>query len=401
MTKPIRRGEVDEILDDLVGKFGGNLTHAARYLNEKYPSEFESVENARKMLSYRRAVRLKLSSSGQGDTPGFDKRIPDGFGIARVSQSYDKHGEPGLGWVIATPEAGIQREIVESMISAMSEDLPRYAPIDAPKHCIESLCNLYILTDCHLGMMASENEAGESWGLAKGERVIGDSFSSLIAGSPKAKKCVIAELGDFIHSEGLASITTKSKHPLDQDARLGDVVDAAIRLLRRVVNEALASHEEVELVIAEGNHDESVSLIMKAFFKVIYENEPRLKVLDGIRRDLPYYETTHGETMLGFHHGHIKNIRSNGAAQSLALRFASGDAWRKTERRYIHTGHLHNESMIEVEGAKCYGHPSLIAPDAYASRNFGNSYREMSATFYHEKRGKVGSLTVTPEMVED
>ena len=149
---------------------------------------------------------------------------------------------------------------------------------------------------------------------------------------------------------------------------------------------------QVEVVIAEGNHDPASSVWLRVVFAEIFADEPRVSI---ICNDLPFYETAHGETMLGFHHGHIKSVKN--AAKDLALLFARGEAWRKTSKRYIHTGHLHDETLIEVAGAKLYGHPTLAAPDAYATRNFGGSMREVSAHVYHDAHGRVATLTLTPD----
>lgn len=378
-----------------------SVTALARAMHEKNPDLFGNVENARGFLRRARLRAMKAARKDPRPPESIeDYRIEEGFKAKGRSSYYGKDGKLVGTWLIEREDSEKQREIFQEGIAALVEEMPRLAPIEAPKQGTESLCNLFTLTDCHLGMMASASEAGESWGLEKGERKIGEGFDWLITGAPPAKKCVISQLGDFIHSEGLESLTSRSKHSLDQDARLGDVVRAAIRLLRRVVDSALATHQEVELVIAEGNHDEAASLLLRESFRALYEHEQRLRVLDGLGGgDLPFYETTHGETMLGFHHGHIRNVKSKGAAQGLALLFADGEAWRTTRKRYIHTGHHHDEALIEVTGAKCFAHPSFIVPDAYASRNFGGAMRHMTAHTYHDKHGKVGESTVTPEMI--
>lgn len=379
-----------------------SLTALAREMQKEHPEHFGNAEAARGALRRERLREMKRSRmSPMPPNRLEDYGVAEGFKTKGRSTYYDKTGARGGVWILEREDTARQREILEEGIAALAEDLPRLAPIPMPEGGIESLCNLYTLTDCHLGMMASASESGEKWGLEKGEEKIGRGFDWLIAGAPRASKCVVAQLGDFLHSEGLESITSRSGHPLDQDARLGDVVRAAIRLLRRVVDSALSMHAEVELVVAEGNHDLAASLILRESFKAIYEHEPRLTVLEGLNGDLPFYETTHGDTMLGFHHGHIKNIKSKGAAQSLALLFANGEAWRRTRKRYIHTGHHHDEALTEVTGAKCYAHPSFIVPDAYASRNFGGgALRHMTAHTYHDRHGKVGETTVTPEMLD-
>jgi hypothetical protein len=392
-----------EIGDAYVAKLSEfeSVTAAARDALANHPELLGNVENARNAIKQARSRAMKKARKDPRPPQTLEEYgIAEGFKAKGRSSYYNKEGELGGVWILEREDAEKQREILEEALAALSQDLPRVAPIPAPEHGIESLCNLYTLTDCHLGMMASASEAGEDWGLDKGEEIIGKGFDWLIKGAPKARKCVISQLGDFLHSEGLESLTSRSKHSLDQDARLGDIVRAAIRLLRRVVDSALSVHEEVELVVAEGNHDEAASIILRESFKVIYEREQRLTVLDGVGGgDLPFYETTHGDTMLGFHHGHIRNVKSKGAAQGLALLFANGEAWRTTRKRYIHTGHHHDEALIEVTGAKCFAHPSFIVPDAYASRNFGGAMRHMTAHTYHAEHGKVGENTVTPEML--
>lgn len=372
-----------------------SITAAAREALEHHP-ELRNVENARKAICEARLRVMKRARVAPAAPVALDDyKAPQGFAVKGRSTYFDKEGQRGGQWVIEREDAQRQREIFEEGLAACAEDLPRLAPLPAPEHVEAALCNQYNLTDVHLGVMVSAGEGGESWGLDKGERLIGDGFDRMIAGAPRARRAVIAQLGDFMHSEGLASVTSRSGHSLDQDARFGDLVRASFRLMRRVIDSALSTHEVVDLVIAEGNHDEAASAILRTAMAAIYEHEPRLNVVEC---DLPYYETTHGEVMLGFHHGHIKHVSRQ--AKDLALIFANGDAWRTTRKRFIYCGHHHNEAVVEVTGAKLHALPAFIPPDAYASRNFGGAMRELTAITYHERHGKVGSNTVTPEMLD-
>lgn len=81
------------------------------------------------------------------------------------------------------------------------------------------------------------------------------------------------------------------------------VVATAIQLLRHIVDGALGKHENVVVVMAEGNHDISSSIWLPIMFKALYEHEPRLTVPDS---QLPYYVYQHGATTLAFYHGHLK-----------------------------------------------------------------------------------------------
>lgn len=406
MSKPTIAERRKQVAEEYVSRLQdfNSISEASRDAAEKHPDLFSHGEVARNCLRAakgRKIKRAKVGAATEADTDlhGFDKRLPEGFAIKGVSAYFDKEGNTGGVWIKTNEDRVKQMRVLRESYEALIEDIPKVSATPAPvvETPAKALCNLYIVTDAHLGMMASEGEAGESWGLKRGEDVYGRAFDGLIHGAPKATKGVIAQLGDFLHFDGLDAVTTRSGHPLDADARFSDIVRAATRLLRRMISTALTVHETVEVIIAEGNHDPASAVWLRVAFEALFENEPRVSIVDS---DLPFYSTTHGETMLGFHHGHIKNIKTKASASELALLFADGEDWRNTRKRYIHTGHHHDEATIEVRGAKLYAHPTLAAPDAYASRNFGGSMREMSAHSYHEKHGKVGILTISPEMLK-
>jgi hypothetical protein len=146
--------------------------------------------------------------------------------------------------------------------------------------------------------------------------------------------------------------------------------------------------------MAEGNHDITSSIWLRVMFKALYEDEPRVQVIDS---DMPYYHYQHGHTMLAFHHGHLSKN------ESLPLLFASQfpDVWGATTKRYCHTGHRHHAHEKEHSGMKVIQHPTLSARDAYASRGGWISEREMTAITYHKKYGQVSRTTITPEMLQE
>jgi hypothetical protein len=155
---------------------------------------------------------------------------------------------------------------------------------------------------------------------------------------------------------------------------------------------ALAKHEKVVVLMAEGNHDISSSIWLRVMFKALFENEPRVSVIDS---PLPYYVYQHGKTMLAFHHGHLhKNDR-------LPILFASEfpKVWGETTKRYAHCGHRHHVEEKEHSGITVIQHATLAARDAYAARGGWIAERQVSAITYHAEYGQVGRVTVTPEMV--
>jgi hypothetical protein len=127
-------------------------------------------------------------------------------------------------------------------------------------------------------------------------------------------------------------------------------------------------------------------------FAALYENEPRVTVDDS---ELPYYVYQHGETMLGFHHGHIK--KPDQLPGMFAAQFAK--TWGQTTRRYVHCGHRHHSYENEKDGMVITQHPTLAGRDAYAARSGWHSERRARCITYHKSFGRVASNDVTPEML--
>jgi hypothetical protein len=127
---------------------------------------------------------------------------------------------------------------------------------------------------------------------------------------------------------------------------------------------------------------------------MLYENEPRVTVNDS---ETPYYIYQHGNTLLGFHHGHLKKT------QSLPGLFAASyrKQWGASSKVYIHTGHRHHVEEREHDGAKIIQHATIAARDSYAARYGFVSEREMSSITYHAAFGQVARNTVTPEMLQE
>jgi hypothetical protein len=241
-------------------------------------------------------------------------------------------------------------------------------------------------------MLAWGAETGADWDLSIAETTLVDAFSHMIATSPKAQTAVVNQLGDFLHFDSFEAVTPTNRHLLDADSRFPKVVAVAVRILRRVVDMALASHDEVKLLICQGNHDLSSSVWLQIMFTALYENEPRVTVDQSI---LPYYVHQHGKVMLGFHHGHMK--KNDG----LPLHFAASypEIWGQTSKRFIHVGHRHHVEEKEHAGIKVIQHSTLAARDAYAARGGWHSDRQMLAITYHSEFGEVARSTVTPEML--
>jgi len=330
----------------------------------------------------------------RGFSPDHDMThvVPAPFVVRGTSTLYGEDGKPRLQWVKTRLDDKAVDEAMRAAIEAMTADMPRVKPARAPKQTADHLCSVYTLTDCHVGMRAWAPETGADWDLDIAERVLTDAIEYLVDASPAATTCVVNQLGDWLHFDSLAAVTPTSGHLLDADSRYSKVVRVATRILRRIIDKALTKHRRVVVVMAEGNHDMASSVWLRHLFALLYENEPRVTVLDS---EIPYYVHVHGKTMLAFHHGHMKK---NG---ELPLLFAAQypREWGATTKRYAHTGHRHHVEEKEHSGMTVVQHATIAARDAYAARGGWIAERKIKAITYHAEYGETGTITVTPEML--
>jgi hypothetical protein len=339
------------------------------------------------------AVKKKAAKMGYAPEHDFTRPVPEGYVAKGVSTYYNAEGKPSGQWVKASLSHQALVDAMREAVDGFKDEILPASVIVAPQACEEHLCNLYTFTDYHLGMLAWHKEGGSDWNISLAEKTIIAALSQMIDQSPKAHTAVINIQGDFLHTDGKTPVTPASKHVLDADSRFPKIRRSAIRVIRSLVAMSLQRHQEVHLIIAEGNHDEESAGWLSDLFSVHYEDEPRISVSDAV---LPFYVFEWGATMLGVHHGHkVKN-------ESLPLLFAAQfpQEWGRTTRREIHCGHRHHRDEKEYNGAVVVQHPTLAARDAYAARGGWIADRAAWAITYHKRFGAVGRVMITTEMLD-
>lgn len=338
--------------------------------------------------------RVKAKAGRQGYAPAHDmtRTAPDGFHVKGVSTYYNKDGKPSGQWVKTNIDQMRQAQLLQSAAEAMAEEITPLAAVPAPSHTMALLLNCYVVTDYHLGAKAWGEETGADWDTNIAERLLVDWFAAAIAQAPDAEQAVFAQLGDFLHFDGITPVTPTSGHLLDADTRFQRVIRVAIRVIRQVIAMLLAKHKHVHVLMAEGNHDIASSMWLRELFAVLYEAEPRVTV---IRRPDPYYCVEHGATSLFFHHGHKR--RADSLETTLVAKFR--EVFGRTRHSYAHTGHLHHNVVRETNTMQIEQHRTLAAPDSHASRGGWMSGRDAKVITYHAQHGEVGRIIVSPDML--
>lgn len=378
----------------------GSERAAARALGVNFTTVHGAITRAKVRADAGRVYwdKVKSTTVERSSPLSFDptRGVPAGEKLRGRSNLYKEgQAEPVLEWIKTSADAEAQRAIQLAAVQALAAEIPRVAPLPGPADgsTEASLCNLYTLTDSHVGMLAWHREGGADWDLKIAEATLVGCFERMVASSPPARVGVVNQLGDFLHYDSAVSaITPLHGHILDADGRMPKMAETAVRILRRVVDFALSRHELVVVLLAEGNHDITSSVWLRVLFRALYENEPRVQVIDS---ELPYYVHQHGECLLAFHHGHLKKN------DQLPILFASQFpvAWGSTTKRYAHTGHRHHTDEKEHSGMTVHQHPTLAARDAYAARGGWIAHRQVTALTYHARFGEVARNTVTPEML--
>jgi hypothetical protein len=340
---------------------------------------------------FRRVARMKE----RGYNPDYDLQhpVPEGMGLKGVSTLYDAEGNVKVQWVKSHGAALDMTATMRSVFEGLTENLKRAKPTPLRKHTANDLLNLFVITDYHLGMLSWHEESGADWDIDIAEKMLVAWFSAAIKQAPDAERAVFAQLGDFMHWDGMDAVTPASKHLLDADTRFQKLVRVAIRVLRQIINMLLEKYPSVHVIAAEGNHDPASSIWLREWLQAFYENEPRVTV--DLSPD-PYYCVEHGQTSLFFHHGHKRKPVNVDSVFTAKFREVFG----RTKHSYAHMGHMHHKHQLETNLMVVEQHRTLAASDAYASRGGWMSGRDAQVITYHADRGEVGRVTINSGMLE-
>lgn len=319
--------------------------------------------------------------------------VPEGFAVKGTSTMVRANGEEVIRWVKTNQDHEKLAAMMEHAIEAFCDELPRVKPTSSDVGAVlEDQLALYPVFDLHIGAMAHKHECGENYSTDIAEKVLTQFFDYAIEVAPKAKKAVLLIGGDFLHSDGLDAVTPASGHVLDQDSRYAKLVHVAIRSVRRAVAKMLSQHEEVEIQVIEGNHDQAGMIWLRAAMAAFFEDEPRVHVDVS---PMIMHRTKWGKVLLGYTHGHTMK-KAETRLQALATDFR--EEFGTSRYVYTHSGHWHHQTITEGTLGIDEIHGQLGAKDAYAARGGWRSYRQAAVIVYDKEFGEVGRFIYRPEM---
>lgn len=336
--------------------------------------------NARTIRDYRKVEPLTSS----------DFEIKDEL-VKGTSTLYDDKGKVKLRWVKADKARDTER--FKEWAETLAETLPKAEaqPLADCEYSGETM-TVIPLGDPHLGLHSWHKETGDDFDLKIATTDLCNAVDHLVKRTPSSKECLIANLGDYFHSDSNAGVTLRSNYKLDTDTRWTKVLLAGLKAMRQCIASALEHHERVTVINAIGNHDDHTSMFLTIALSNIYENETRLKIIDD-PTITHYYEF--GQNLIGVHHGHT--IKPD----KLPLIMATDrpQEWARCKYRYWLLGHIHHDVAREYQGVRVESFRTLAARDAWAASMGYQSGRDMKAIILHKKYGEVARHIVSVDML--
>ena len=348
-------------------------------------------------MALRYGYDAEAEDKGNLRTPGQNLPVK---GVSTYFKEDPETGEirPTAGWVKTDRKSEELIEDAKLIIAEMIKEIPPAPAVPFSKSEIvatmDTLMNVHVVTDYHLGMLAWEEETGDNWDTKIAEEFLMKFMKMAIDQAPDARVGVLLQLGDFLHFDGIVPVTPGSGHVLDADTRFAKVVRVAIRTLRRIVEMMLIKYPEVRIVMAEGNHDLSASIWMREMLEAFYILDPRVTVDTNPN---PFGAMQHGKTLVAWHHGHKKRIKD--LDKVIAGMFP--ELFGTTTHRYVHMGHFHHKEMNESTLMIAEMHPTISAHDAYSATSGYLSQRYADVITYHDNYGEVGRQRFTPALIQD
>jgi len=330
-------------------------------------------------------VRLEKIAASNGVAPHRDltHQTAEGFQAKRISTAYKEDGSVALQWVIQEPDKQSLQQRLNYMLEGIKDDLTGFKKaVKPPAKVNADYLAMYIIGDHHFGMLAdSETKLDDDdWDVKIASQILLDSTERLANRVGDAEVGVLLNVGDFFHADSSKNETTAGTR-VDVDTRIGKTFKLAGRLFQILVEKMLKTHKKVVVINVRGNHDSDMACHLSSCLEIIYDNEPRVEVLQNYSKFIHYQWENN---LFVFHHG--DRIKHEQILQTVIKNL--DDEWSQSKNRYCHLGHIHHHIAREV-GSMHFEHwGSLTSTDQWHSDSGYGAERSMTAVVYHKDHGE-------------
>lgn len=224
--------------------------------------------------------------------------------------------------------------------------------------------------DAHLGIMTKEDYE-EEW----------RQYMGIIREKRRPEINIIAGQ-DWMHTNDVKGHTANLTFIGKVD--FNKMVDDGIDLMDQLVGESLRYADRVNVIVSNGNHDESVTNVA---MRAVQKLHPTANYDFGLEE---YKAVGFGNVAVGFTHGeHVPKSRAG--KQRLHDYYTSQfpDIFQMTKKRYIITGHYHNLQVTDEAGTLIYTLSTKVKKDEYHDKKAFVSAHKNFHAFEFTNKGMV------------
>lgn len=370
MGAPVSDAELEEAM------------HAYMAADRNYAEAGRVLNMPRSTVQHRVAEAVRRNVGGAALLSHTGQETPPGTEITKVSQHFDKEGNPSNLWLQMRPLRDVN-EAMDAIHSAFKQYDGFLTPREDAPDTRGDLLTVYPIPDLHLGMLAWRKETGEAYDIDIATNLLREKLSRLVQRTPPSEKAVLLNLGDFFHADNNNAATPEHGNHLDVDSRHQKVLHRGVEIMLDAIELARGKHDHIIVRCLPGNHDPISAVALGDALYWATSKTPEVTVdIDPS----PFWAYRFGQNMLAAHHGHM--VKPSEFSGVMASNWP--DLWGATDFHYGLMGHIHRATRIptdEKNGAEVRTLGTIAAKDAW-NRGMGHaSNRTLSAIVYDVRGG--------------
>jgi len=338
------------------------------------------------MRDYVSITKNTAAAAGYSENWDASRHVPEGeFVIGRSIYTSDDEGNKAWLKTRRSMSEAARDKALQSFVDGLTKGVKPYKPKAKPKtkKFDSNLLPTIVIGDAHFGMRADARETkARDYDTKMASQDMLAAVDYLVDLAPASEKCLLVNVGDFIHANG-SSGTTFGGTKLDVDTRIEVVLETAAQTFLFAIDKLLTKHKSCVVVMARGNHDSDTAIALALILKFYYSKEPRVTILDphGF-----FHTVQFGKNLLAVHHGDKVKAVKLGAILPKML----PEQWSETVYRKWLVGHIHHQNAIETDnGVFVEAFGTLAPPDSWhAGVGYGAS-SVMNQVVFHRDGGEV------------
>lgn len=318
----------------------------------------------------------------------------------RVLTSKDADGNPTSRTIVSlraplvrNEESRAAKTLIEGMLAKAKKKAPR--PIKRIKSPGSGLMAEFGPYDAHFGLQSwGRQTLGPNYDLEIATREWSDALDTLLgrlSGYGRLDKVSFVIGNDMVHYDNLEAKTTAGT-PQDADTRYHRLVEHLNAMLRDQVARIAKDVAPVDVIPVEGNHDRlstwHIGNVLDAYFDrskhVTVDTEPS-----------PRKYVRHGKCLIMLNHGDVAGGNSGILRLPLEMAQERRKDWGETIHSEVHVGHLHNESVRDVQGVIVRRMLAMTPACNWSShQGYGHPTRGIEGFLWHAEDGLVNQPRV-------